>query len=90
MPQVGVAKPGPHLNPVKPMGAIGKLADELIGDRSYKTGPAGSGIEFIQGGEERLTAYDIHIDSGFVVVPVGIAKGRLCFPEAGDRKLFGL
>jgi hypothetical protein len=90
MSQVGVAKPGSHLDPVKPMGVIGKLADELKGDRSYKAGPAGPGIELIQGGEKGLSAYDIHIDSGLMMVPVSVPKRGFCPPEAGDNKLLRL
>src|SRR5271163_557334 len=61
--------------------------DVFLGDRRPEAGPAGAGLEFCIGAEERVGAADAAIEAGVVIVVIGAAEGPLGVGSARDIKL---
>ena len=68
---------GPHLGPRHEERVVRLRRDVLRHERLRKAGPAGSGVVFVEGAEKRLAGYDVHIDAGFVVVPILVLERTL-------------
>ena len=59
------------------MAFVSMLCDAFRFQRFSETGPAASGIKFIQGAEQRFAGNNIHVDALLLMVPVFIVEGRL-------------
>ena len=64
--------------------AVFVLGNRRLFHRCNETGPATAGIKLGRRVEERLTATDAALDTGFLAVPVGAAEGRFGAFFAGD------
>ena len=58
------------------MGRIPLVHNFIFRDWLVEAGPACAAVEFIQRAEERLAGNNIDVDSGLVIVPIGILKWR--------------
>jgi len=86
---VAVALKAPDLHPLHAVAEIGLLLHVLIFQGPGEAGPAGSGVELVQGGEERLAGDHIHIDAWLFVVPELVVEGRLSAALLGYMELQG-
>jgi hypothetical protein len=76
MPQMGIRGQGSHLSASHSMGGIGFFDNVLGIEGSCKTGPPRAGIEFVEGGKQRLPRNYIHIQSLVFMIPIWIVKRR--------------
>src|SRR5437762_9336946 len=63
-----------NLRPLHSVGRITFFHNAVFGNRLRETGPACAAVELIERAEKRLARDDIDIDSGLVIIPVGILK----------------
>ena len=75
--QVGVAVLGAHLGPRREQLAILATDDVFVLERPREARPAGARVELVEGAEERLARGDVDVDARLLVVPEGVAEGRL-------------
>src|SRR6266850_7639242 len=74
---MGVAAGAASFRTGHAVGAIGVLADILLISGSKEAGPAGAGLEFGLGIEQRSATAHAGIHSFFVIVPVLAGEGTL-------------
>ena len=56
-------------------------------ERCREAGPPAPRGELVRRAEEWFTRHDIHVDTGLLIVPVGVVKGRLRAALLGDTVL---
>ena len=76
MAKVASGRPGSHFDPMHPQGFVLYELKTVLVNRAPETWPARARIEFGQGGEERVSVKGIHVDAGFMLIPVRIPEGR--------------
>ena len=64
-------------------------SDVFLSDDIPEAGPAGAGVEFSFGGEERVGAADAAEEAGVVELVIGSGEGSIGVLAAGDIELFG-
>ena len=72
-----------------PMAGVRGCGYFVSRQRCIETRPPGAGLKFCIRAEELIAACGAEINSFFVVVPIQILVGRLCFRFAQDLKLAG-
>jgi len=77
MAEMGIAFRAADFGPIHSQGAIGFLDHFFFCDRFGEAGPAAPAIEFIERGEQRFAGDDINVNSGRVIVPIGIIERGL-------------
>ena len=68
--------PAENLCPHREEASVFPLDNIFLIDRFGKARPSGAGIELVSRAEKLLSCDDIHIQSRFLIVPVGIVKCR--------------
>jgi len=89
MAQVGIGMPAPDLGTAHQQAAIILLNDIPGLQRPGEAGPARTGIELVEGAEERLPGDDIDVDAFPLVLFVLIPERRLGAAFLGDLVLEG-
>ena len=78
-----------YLVPYHSMTSVAGVGYFACGQRRIETWPASVGFKFRVGAEQLNAARGAEINSFFVIVPIQILVGRLCFRFAQDLKLAG-
>src|SRR4030095_3452630 len=87
--EVGVALFGADFRAFHEKRLISFLNDMRRIDWLGEALPAGGALELVGRSEELLTANQVDVDAGFVVVPVSVVESRLGAVFAGDVVLLG-
>src|SRR5262249_21882205 len=70
-----------------PMTDIRSFGHSVSAQRRKEAGPARSGLKFRVRGEQFIPACGAEINSFFVIIPIRVLVGRLCFCFAQDLEL---
>src|SRR6267142_257890 len=87
MAEVGIGGLRANLSAHHTMSAVVTLDDFFISEGLAETGPAATGIEFIQRTEQRFARDDVDVKAGFVIVPEFVVEGRLGIGVLGHFEL---
>ena len=71
---MGIAFRAANFGTIHSQGAIGFLDDLFSRDRFGEAGPAAAAIEFIERREERFPGYNVNVNTGRMIVPIGVVE----------------
>src|SRR5277367_4390560 len=69
------------------MSAISTFLYVVRFDRLGEAGPAAAAVELVEGREQWLAGYDVHIDSRLIMIPIRILEGTFGSVPLGDLEL---
>jgi hypothetical protein len=84
MAEVGVSMATPHLDALHEKAMVFSFHNVTRFERLRETRPSGTRIEFVEGGKEWLSRYDINVNPLPFIVPIFVAKGWLSAAFLGD------
>ena len=89
MAKMRIALFGSDLGPLHAKAAIGFFGHVQFLDWLGETGPAAAAIELVERTEKGFARDDVDIDSGAMLIPIGIMESRLGAAHLRDAILLG-
>jgi hypothetical protein len=89
MPEVAVAVARAHFGAHHDVAVVGLFDDVVAVDRFSEAWPAGTAVELVDRGEQRLARHHVDVDARLVVVEVFAGEGSLGAALLGDLVLLG-